>query len=52
MTSELFTIGELIENRLSSANLSNDEGKCDEVIPSSFKDEMDSIKNFKFILFV
>ncbi|GBN29106.1 hypothetical protein AVEN_151695-1 [Araneus ventricosus] len=38
VTSKLFTVDELIEDKLSGAHLSNDE----EVIPFSFKDAMDS----------
>ncbi|GBM04706.1 hypothetical protein AVEN_44842-1 [Araneus ventricosus] len=43
MTSKLFTIDELMEDKLSGANLSNDE----EVIPPSLKDAMDSIEKLR-----
>ncbi|GBM90034.1 hypothetical protein AVEN_50657-1 [Araneus ventricosus] len=47
MTSRLFTIDESIENKLSGANLSDDE----EVVPPSFKDPMDSIDKLRTYFF-
>lgn len=47
ITSELFTIDELIENTLPEANLSDDEEDCEEVIPPSFKDAMDCIEKLR-----
>ncbi|GBN37541.1 hypothetical protein AVEN_81077-1 [Araneus ventricosus] len=38
MTSQFFTVDEFIEGKLSTANLSDDEEECKEVIPPAFKD--------------
>ncbi|GBL93336.1 hypothetical protein AVEN_219467-1 [Araneus ventricosus] len=47
MTSKLFTTDESTEDVLSGANLSHDQ----EVIPSSFKDAMDSIEELRSYFF-
>lgn len=47
MTSELCTVDQLIENKLSGANLSDDEDECDEVSSPSFQDALDSIEKLR-----
>lgn len=46
MTSELFTIDELIGKRLSVTSLSGDEEERGEVILASFKDKLNCMENF------
>lgn len=50
MTSELFTVDELIEDKLSGANLSDDEEEYQEVIPPLFKGTIYSIEKFRAYL--
>ena len=47
MTSELCTIDQLIENKLSGIDSSDNEDECEEVIPPSFQDVMDSIEKLR-----
>lgn len=47
MTSELCTVDQLIENKLSGDKVSEDEDECEEVTPPSFQDAMDSIEKLR-----
>lgn len=49
MTSELFTIDDIIEDKLYDANLNDDE-EGEEIIPPSFKDAMDFIQKLRTYL--
>lgn len=46
-TSELCTVDQLIENKLSGDKVSEDEDECEEVTPPSFQDAMDFIEKLR-----
>ncbi|GBM81852.1 hypothetical protein AVEN_48742-1 [Araneus ventricosus] len=50
LTSKSLTIDELIEGKMSNANLSDEEKECEEVISFSFKDAMDSRETLNLFL--
>lgn len=47
MTSGLCTVDDLIDEKLSAANLSNDEEECEEITLPSSKDAIDCIEKLR-----